>query len=287
MKSQQEVKRLIFIFTVIPIALVLVFSYIPIFAVFFYSLTDWGGDKLTDFSFVGLSNYKMILTNPNYIQLFKNTLWYMVSSIPQLIFALYLAIVLNDKIRGEKGFKAIVMIPYLLNGVVVALIFATFLNQNGGLNQLLGMVGIDSNIDWLTNSNVVNPILASISVWRYYGFNFILFLAAIQSIPDNLYEACDIDGASQWDRIRFLIIPSIRRILFINILLSVSGAIQVFEMPYIMTGGNYGSSTPLIAINQIAFQDMRVGLGAAFSVIILVIVVVVVLIQNLLFKEED
>lgn len=287
MKSQNEVKKLIFFFTVIPVALVLVFSYIPIFAVFFYSLTDWSGDKLNDFTFVGLSNYKMILTNPNYIALFKNTLWYMLSSIPQLIFALILAIILNDKIRGEKGFKAIVMIPYLLNGVVVALLFSSFLNQSGGLNQILGLFGIDSQMDWLTNSKVVNPILASISVWRYYGFNFILFLAAIQSIPENLYEACDIDGASYWYRIRYLIIPSIRRILFINILLSVSGAIQVFEMPYIMTSGNFGSSTPLIAINQIAFQDMRVGMGAAFSVIILVIVATVVIIQNLLFKEED
>ncbi|WOO86784.1 sugar ABC transporter permease [Mollicutes bacterium LVI A0039] len=287
MINQKDVKKLIFFFTVIPISLVLIFSYIPIFAVFFYSLTDWSGNKLLDFDFVGLSNYKLILTNPNYLQLFKNTIWYMVASIPQLIFALYLAIILNDKIRGEKGFKAIVMIPYLLNGVVVALIFATFLNQNGGLNQFLGFFGIESNLDWLTNSKIVNPVLASISVWRYYGFNFILFLAAIQSIPDNLYEACDMDGASQWHKIKYLIIPSIRRILFINILLSVSGAIQVFEMPYIMTSGNYGSSTPLIAINQIAFQDMRVGLGAAFSVIILVIVVVVVVIQNLLFKEED
>lgn len=287
MKSQNEVKKLIFFFTVIPVALVLVFSYIPIFAVFFYSVTDWGGDKLTDFTFVGLDNYKMILTNPNYLGLFKNTIWYMLSSIPQLIFALLLAIILNDKIRGEKGFKAIVMIPYLLNGVVVALLFSSFLNQSGGLNQILGIFGIDSNMDWLTNSNIINPILASISVWRYYGFNFILFLAAIQSIPDNLYEACDIDGASQWHRIKYLILPSIRRILFINILLSISGAIQVFEMPYIMTGGNYGSSTPLIAINQIAFQDMRVGLGAAFSVIILIIVATVILIQNLLFKEED
>ncbi|WOO88573.1 sugar ABC transporter permease [Mollicutes bacterium LVI A0078] len=287
MKSQNEVKKLIFFFTVIPVALVLVFSYIPIFAVFFYSLTDWGGDKLNDFTFVGLANYKMILTNPNYIALFKNTIWYMLSSIPQLIFALILAIILNDKIRGEKGFKAIVMIPYLLNGVVVALLFSSFLNQSGGLNQILGIFGIDSQMDWLTNSKVVNPILASISVWRYYGFNFILFLAAIQSIPENLYEACDIDGAGYWYRIRYLIIPSIRRILFINILLSVSGAIQVFEMPYIMTSGNFGSSTPLIAINQIAFQDMRVGMGAAFSVIILIIVATVVVIQNLLFKEED
>lgn len=287
MKSQYEVKRLIFFFTVIPVALVLVFSYIPIFSVFFYSLTDWSGDALTDFSFVGLANYKTILTNPNYIELFKNTIWYMLSSIPQLIFALILAIILNDKIRGEKGFKAIVMIPYLLNGVVVALLFGSFLNQTGGLNQLLAMLGIDSQIDWLTNSKFVNPILASVSIWRYYGFNFILFLAAIQSIPENLYEACDIDGASYWHRIRYLILPSIRRILFINILLSVSGAIQVFEIPYIMTSGNFGSSTPLIAINQIAFQDMRVGLGAAFSVIILLIVAAVVLIQNLLFKEEN
>ncbi|MFV0556133.1 MAG: carbohydrate ABC transporter permease [Lactovum sp.] len=287
MKSQYEVKRLIFFFTVIPVALVLVFSYIPIFSVFFYSLTDWSGDALTDFSFVGLANYKTILTNPNYIELFKNTIWYMLSSIPQLIFALILAIILNDKIRGEKGFKAIVMIPYLLNGVVVALLFGSFLNQTGGLNQLLAMLGIDIQIDWLINSKFVNPILASVSIWRYYGFNFILFLAAIQSIPENLYEACDIDGASYWHRIRYLILPSIRRILFINILLSVSGAIQVFEIPYIMTSGNFGSSTPLIAINQIAFQDMRVGLGAAFSVIILLIVAAVVLIQNLLFKEEN
>lgn len=287
MTYNSEKRKLIILFTIVPIALVLIFSYIPIIAVFFYSLTDWTGGKLTDFDFVGLSNYKTILTNPNYLVLFKNTLWYMFAIVPQLIISLALAIVLSEKIRGEKGFKAVVMIPYILNGVVVALLFSNFFNQAGGLNQILSAVGIDSNLDWLTNATMVNPVLASISIWRGYGFNFILFLAAIQSIPDELYEASDMDGASYFQRIKHIILPSIRRIIFINVLLSISGAIQVFEMPYIMTGGNYGSSTPLIAINQIAFQDMRVGLGAAFSVIILVIVVVAVLVQNIFFKEEN
>ncbi|MFA9377946.1 MAG: carbohydrate ABC transporter permease [Lachnotalea sp.] len=280
----KQKKVLIILFLLIPMLHLIIFSYIPIFFNVYLSFSDWKG--IGEINFVGLTNYKRLLTDTRYIQLFKNCLWYMLVSIPQLLFAFTLAIVVNTKFKGINAFKGIVIFPYLLNGIIVSTIFILFYNPEGTLNLILGFVGLTNlQNNWLQNLKMVNPSIASISIWRYYGLGFLMFYGAMQAIPQDIYEAAALDGANRLNEIRYIIIPYIKKVLFINIILSVSGSIQVFEIPYIMLGGSNGTTTPVIAITQ-NMQANRVGFSSALSVLVFFIVVVAVSVQRLVVKEE-
>ncbi len=282
MRQDKNSRIIIFTFLVIPVIHLLIFSYIPILTSFYWSLTNYKGVGTP--KFIGLKNYERIFTDPQYLKVFKNCLWYMIVAIPQLIFAFALAIVVNGKFRGLNLFKSILIIPYLLNGVIVSTIFIIFFNNSGTLNTLLGYLGIGGS-QWLQNLKLVNPSIASISIWRYYGMNFIMFFGALQTIPAELYEAAAVDGCTKWQEIKYISIPFIRNVLFINILLSISGSIQVFEIPYIMMNGSNGTITPVIQIQQSAFSDTRLGFAAALSVVVFFVVVLAVLLQNIVSKR--
>ncbi len=279
-------KIIIVLFLILPIIHLLVFSYIPIISNVYLSFTNYKG--IGEAKFIGLKNYKRLLTDPQYIMLFKNCLWYMVVAIPQLIFAFVLAIFVNGKFRGLNLFKSILIIPYLLNGVIVSTIFIIFFNNSGTLNLILDTIGLGNlQQQWLQKLSLVNPAIASISIWRYYGVNFIMFFGGLQTIPSELFEAAAVDGCTKWQEIRFISIPSIRKILFINILLSISGSIQVFEIPYIMMNGSNGTVTPVIQIQQSAFSDNRMGFAAALSIMVFIIVVIAVGLQSFINKKGD
>lgn len=210
----------------------------------------------------------------------------MIVAVPQLVFAFALAVVVNGKFRGLNLFKSILIIPYLLNGVIVSTIFIIFFNNSGTLNSLLSLIGIEGP-KWLQQLNLVNPSIASISIWRYYGMNFIMFFGGLQTIPTELYEAAAIDGATKWQEIKYISIPSIKNVLFINILLSISGSIQVYEIPYIMMNGSNGTVTPVIQIQQSAFSDDRLGFAAALSIVVFIVVVIAVCLQNIVTKRGE
>lgn len=280
-------KRTLFIlaFLLLPVIHLLIFSYVPIIGNFIISFTDWKG--FGELKFIGIRNYKKLFTNTEYIAMFKNCIWYLLASIPQMIFAFFLAVIINGKFRGLNVFKGILILPYLLNGVIVSTIFIIFFQNNGSLNAILSTLGLESlQHKWLQDLTIVNPSIASISIWRYYGLNFLMFFGTLQSIPDELYEAAVIDGCTKWDEIRYISVPFIKNVLFINILLSISGSIQVFEIPYIMLNGSNGTLTPVIQIQQ-SMLDNRVGFAAALSVLVFVIVMIVVSIQKLIVPDNQ
>lgn len=286
MKLTRSGKIMIVTFLALPVLHLLVFSYIPIISNVLLSFTNYKGTGTP--KWIGLKNYKRLLTDPQYIMVFKNCLWYMVVAIPQLVFAFALAIFTNGKFRGLNLFKGILILPYLLNGVIVSTIFIIFFNNSGTLNTLLQVFGIDtSKLQWLQNLKLVNPAIASISIWRYYGMNFIMFFGALQTVPADLYESAAIDGCSKWQEIKYISIPAIRNVLFINIILSVSGSIQVFEIPYIMMNGSNGTTTPVIQIQQSAFSENRLGFAAALSILVFVVVVISVGLQKILTKKWE
>lgn len=283
MKSKSR-SLFIILFLAIPLIHLIIFSYVPIIGNFVLSFTNWKG--FGEVEFIGIRNYRKLFTNPEYISMFKNCIWYFLAAIPQLIFAFFLAVIVNGKFKGLNIFKGILIIPYLLNGVIISTIFIIFFNGEGTLNTILGAIGLDAlQHKWLQDLELVNPAVASISIWRYYGQNFIMFFGALQSIPTELYEAATLDGCTKMQEIRYISIPSIKKVLFINILLSVSGSIQVFEIPYIMLNGSNGTSTPVIMIQQ-SMSENRVGFAAALSVMVFVIVLIVVGLQKLLVKED-
>ena len=286
MSATTKKRILIFSFLIVPIIHLLIFSYVPIITNFFLSFTNYNGVSTP--TFIGLYNYVRLFTDPQYIQMFKNCLWYMLMSIPQLVFSFALAIFVNGKFRGLQLFKGIAIIPYLLNGVIVSTIFIIFFNNTGTLNMLLGALGLEGlTTNWLQNLDTVNPAIASISIWRYYGMNFIMFFGALQTIPKDLYEAAAMDGCNKWQEIRYIAVPAIKKVLYINLILSISGSIQVFELPYIMMNGANGTMTPVIQIQQSAFQDDRIGFAAALSMLVFVIVIIAIGIQKLVTKERS
>jgi raffinose/stachyose/melibiose transport system permease protein len=201
--------------------------------------------------------------------------------------ALYFATILSFNVRFKNFFKGVLFFPYLLNGVAIGFMFLLFFRPEGTLDTVLNALGLGEFIQlWLGNPDIINISLAGTSIWRYMGFNFIIFLGAISSIPKDVYEAAEIDGANKWHQFRYIILPSIRRIIQLNLILAISGALSSFEIPYIMTAGANGSKTFVIQTVDIAFKYGKVGLGSAMAVVLMIIVIVVTLIQKKFFKED-
>lgn len=278
-------KLIITLFLLIPLTLLFVFTYLPAINMIAYSFTDWKGYGAKNF--VGMQNYINIFSDPEIFSVLKNSLYYFVGGLIQLGLSFVFAVILNSKIKGKGFFKSLFFFPYLINGVAISLMFLFFFQPSGTLDTVLSMLGLDGMIrQWLGDAHYVNFSLAFTSIWRFFGYNFIIFLGALQSISDEVLEAADLDGAGDWQKIRYIYIPSVKRIIQLNLVLNISGAISVFEIPYIMTGGSNGSSTFVIETIKTAFTYNKVGKASAMAVIVMLIVAAVALIQNIFFKEE-
>ncbi|CAH1053858.1 carbohydrate ABC transporter permease [Paenibacillus pseudetheri] len=277
---------IIFLFSLVPIVLLLTFAYYPVISMFRYSFTSWNGLS-KNMEYVGLENYKTIFTKPEYFSVFKVSLYYFFTTFIQMALALYFATILSFSVRMKNLFKGILFFPTLLNGVAIGFIFLFFFKPDGTLDTILNLLGLSGlQQKWLLNPNLINFSLAGASLWRYMGMNFLIFLGAISSIGSDIYEAAEIDGANRWHQFMHIILPSIKRILQLNLILAVSGAIGVFEIPYVMTGGSNGSSTFVIQTVDVAFKYSKVGLASAIAVVLLGIVIVVTILQRVLIKEE-
>lgn len=283
-KRQQVLIPILFLLT--PVLMLLVFTYLPVANMFWYSTLEWDGFS-KEKAFVGLENYIEIFSRPELFSVFKVSLYYFAGSFVQMALALYFATVLSFKVRFSNFFKGALFFPYLLNGVAVGFIFLYFFKPDGVLDLVLAGVGLESWQQlWLGNRAIINFSLAGVSIWRYMGLNFVLFLGAIQSIEPSIYEAAEIDGASRWQQFRYIIIPSIFPIISLSFILAISGSLSVFEIPYIMTSGANGSTTFVIQTVDTAFKFSKVGLGSAMAVVLLAIVLMVTWVQRLLVKEE-
>ncbi|RUT29562.1 sugar ABC transporter permease [Paenibacillus zeisoli] len=287
MSYKNQRKLIIIAFSLIPVVLLFTFAYLPVINMFKYSFTNWNGYS-DHYKWVGFKNYKTIFTDPKYFTVFKVSLYYFVATFVQMGLALYFATILSFKVRAKNFFKGVLFFPSLLNGVAIGFIFLFFFKPDGTLDTILNFLGLSSlSQGWLLNPNIINVSLAGASIWRYMGFNFIIFLGAISSVGKDVYEASDIDGANKWHQFRHIIIPSIKRIVQLNLILGISGAISAFDIPYIMTGGSNGSNTFVIQTVDVAFKFSKLGLASAMAVVLLFIVVIVTILQNLLSKKED
>ena len=276
-----------YLFLIVPLAFLVTFTYIPAANLIYYSLTDWDGIDRTK-EFIGLENYVGIFTDPEVFRVFFVSLYYIAASFIQMGLALYFATILSFNTRFRNLFKGVLFFPFLINGVAIGLMFLYFFQPDGTFDSLLKAVGLQSaTTQWLGNPDAVNPSLAATSVWRYTGLNFVLFLGAIQSIPAQLYEAADLDGANRLQQFRHIILPGIKRIISLSFILAISGSLAVFEIPFIMTGGANGSATFVIETIQQAFTYRQVGFASAMAVVLLIIVIVVTVIQRRLVPDDE
>lgn len=284
MTYNKQRKLVIFFFLLVPVLLVTVFGFLPVINMFGYSFLKWDG--IGKKTFVGLRNYIELFSRAENFRVFGVSLYYFVGSIIQLALALLFAVLLCSKMRAKNFFKGVIFFPNLINGVAIGFIFLYFFKDTGTLNSFLKLCGIDSAPLWLTDPHKVNYSLTFTSVWRYIGFNVVMFVAAIQSISADVFEAADLDGANAWQKFRYIILPGIAPVFQINMILAVKGAVSVFEIPYIMTGGGNGSSTFVIRTMDTAFKFNKIGLASAMATVLTIIVLVISGIQNRCFKED-
>ncbi|PZQ89130.1 MAG: ABC transporter permease [Leifsonia xyli] len=274
-----------YLFLLGAVGLLLLLTYLPAANMVWYSLTDWDGlDR--EKNFVGLANYIEVFTNPQIFAVFGVSLYYFAGSFVQMAIALYFAALLSYRTRFSNLFRGILFFPYLINGVAIGFVFLYLFQPGGTLDTLLSWVGLSDPPQWLGDPDIANYSLAGTSVWRYTGLNFVLFLGAIQSIPGELYEAADIDGANKWQQFWALTFPGIRRIIGLSFILAIAGSLSVFEVPFIMTGGANGTSTFVIQTLQTAFNFRQVGLASAMAIVLLAIVLIVTYVQRKLFPDE-
>ena len=272
-------------FLVVPLALLFTFTYLPLYKMFEYSVQEWDG--LSDPTWVGLANYQEIFSRPDLFGVFRVSLYYLAGAAIQLALALYFATVLSFRLRFSNVFKGILYFPSLINGVAIGFIFLYFFKPGGTLDSALSAVGFgEPHPQWLGDQSIINFSLAGVSVWRYMGLNFVLFLGAIQSISPDLYEASQLDGANRWHQFRHIIAPGIRPILGLSSVLAIQGSLSAFEMPWIMTGGANGSDTFVTTTVKEAFTFHKVGLAAAMAVILLLIILVVTWVQRRILPDE-
>ncbi|CAN7418507.1 sugar ABC transporter permease [Paenibacillus sp. LjRoot153] len=289
MSYQQQKITLILSFLIVPLTLLLTFTYYPAFRLIYLSFTSWDG--LTPVkTWVGFSNYKEIMGNMEVFYVFLHNVAYFVGGILQNVIAFFFAVLLNSKLKGRNVFRTILFLPYIMNGVAVAFMFGYVFDTNtGSLNYFLSLLGMDP-ISWLGKPGLVNVSLASIGVWKFMGFNMVVYLGALQSLPEDLYEAAKIDGARRFQVLRYITIPGMRKIIELNLFLTVIGALEVFDLPFVLTKGGplAASKTYVQQTVETAFQYNNFGLASAMSVLLMIVVIVVVSAQRRIVggKEE-
>jgi ABC-type sugar transport system permease subunit len=284
-KTQRKVTIALFLF--LPLLFLCVFTFIPALNMFYYSFTSWNGFSAAK-KLVGFKNYIKIFTNADYFTPLFNSIYYFFGGIIQITLAFFFAILLNEKIVGKNFFKGIYFFPYLVNTVAIGLMFMAFFQPDGTLNSALKLIGMGNLTQlWLDNPHLNNFCLAFTSVWYYFGYNFVIFLGAIQSISIDVNEAASLDGANGWQKTRYITIPSVINIIKLNLILNISGAISAYAIPFIMTGGSNGTSTFVIKTVETAFTLTHVGLASAMAIVVLIIVSIVTISANVLIKGDD
>ena len=283
-KRQRDIISISFLF--IPILLLFVFSYLPAFSMVGYSFTDWDGINPTK-HFIGVENYQTIFSDTSFFQPLVTSLYYLAGSFIQIGLATVIATLLSYQLRAKNFFKGVYFFPSLINSVAIGFIFLFFFQPDGTLDSVLKMLGLyDSSRLWLGDPALVNVSLAFTSVWRYIGYNIVMFAAAIQSISPDILEAANVDGANKFQQFKYIILPGISTILSLQLFLAISGALTVFEIPYIMTEGGNGSMTFVIQAVNLAFKNQRVGLASALALILMFVTVVVSILQKSILKDE-
>lgn len=277
-------RLVIFTFMLVPVALLLVFTYIPFVKMAQFSFFDM--KYIGRRKFVGLGNYAEVFTRKDCFQALKLSLYYIVASFLQLGLALYFATVLTGRVRGAGFFKGLMFFPYLVCGIAVGFIFKFFYTRGFVLDTVLGWIGFDlDNLPyWLRDTKINNVSVAATSVWRYMGQNMVLFIGAIMSVDSTLYEACVIDGGNSWHKFRHVILPSIKTIIVLNMILSITGSLSVFEPPYVITRGAFGTGTYFVVMDKLAHESQKVGLASAMAIVLLVLIMAATAIQKAVEK---
>ena len=242
-------------------------------------------DPLGEKIFIGLANFTNLLADDTLWKALRNTLsiW-VLGTVPQLALALYMATLLNrTRLRFSGFWRSAILIPNVTSVLAIAVIFSSLYGRDFGLiNYALSFFGIDK-INWMNGTFSSHVEIATMIIWRWTGYNALIYLAAMQSIPKELYESAQLDGANAWEQFKFITLPGIRNVLIFTVTMSTIGGLQTFNEPYILggvTGGNDKQFYTLaMFLYEEAFRKFQFGYGAAIGIFIFFCVVIFALIN--------
>jgi len=252
----------------------------PVLAALAISFTSW--DLLSAPRWIGLANYQEMIGDRLFQIALKNTVYFTAVSVPvTLLLALGLASLMNRKLRGISVLRAVYFFPVTASIVAVSLLWAWMYTPDFGIiNYLLSLLGLPK-VKWLVDPTMAMPSVIIMSVWRGLGFNIVIFLAGLQSIPRDLYEAAELDGAQGWSQFRDITVPLLTPTIFFATIMALIASFQVFEQTYIMTQGGPGNAT-LTLVYQIflnGFTYLRMGYASALSFVLFAILFAITIVQ--------
>lgn len=282
-KLSKNRKQFIIISLVVPILLLIAFVVFPAFDLLRMSFTNWDGYS-KEMQLVGFDNYISMLRNKELWLSLKNNAIYFIIHLAMILVELAFAVLLTSKLRAAKFYKTMVFLPYIINGVAISYAFSYFFSPiNGAFDAILEALHLEAFIrNWLSDSSIVNYVLSFVSVWRFSGYHVILFMAALQSIPQDIEEAARVDGASVWQLFKYIQIPSIMLMVDFVLFDNIRGALQVFDIPFVMTAGGpgYASSTFTLYTIKTAFTFSNFGLASTMAMAIMLMIVLIYILQN-------
>ncbi len=263
-----------------------VFGLFPLVFTFYVALFDW--NPIGEQTFVGFANFERLFQDPRFWNAFVNTFGiFLISTIPQLALALGLAHLLNHAtLKWANFFRMALLVPYITSVAATALVFAQIFDRNFGLiNWVLDLLGAE-RVNFLSSQVGSWIVISSMVMWRWFGYNTLLYLAGLQAIPREMYEAASVDGASSWQQFVHLTIPSLRPIIIFTVIMSTIGGLQIFTEPLLVApesgltcGGARQCQTLALFLYEQGFGQFQFGYGSAIGVALFVIVVVVAVIN--------
>ena len=275
-----------YLFIAVPMISFLLFVFILLAVFFWWSLNDYSG--LQPPRFIGLANYIDLFTTDKYfLQALRNTTLFVLLGMgigPTL--GLLTALLLNQKVRFQSVFRTAYYLPVMTSLVVVSTIWVMLYNQNGLFNSVLAALGL-SPVGWLSDPKVALLSVAVASIWQGFGFETVIFLAALQSIPRELYEAAMMDGANAFQKFRYITLPSLRYVIAFIYIYGIIGSYQVFDQVFVMTSGGPVHSTSTVVYYLFGrFQDLRLGQASAIAYILFAILMIFSYLELRMSREK-
>ncbi|PZT57202.1 carbohydrate ABC transporter permease [Paenibacillus silvae] len=266
-----------------------VFFVIPAITGFYYSFTDWRLDRL-ELSFIGWDNFRKIFSDKTLILALQNTaIFAIVTVVGKNVIGLLLAVGLNMRLRTKNLLRAIFYSPSILSILVISILFTPMLRTEGTINNLLEAIGLSSlSQAWLTNPSIVIWTIAIVSIWQSAGFQMAIYLAGLQSISQEYYEAAKIDGASSWRSFFKITLPLLLPAININLMLTLIGGLKVFSEVYVMTGGGPGNASQVVGtIILRSFGEGNWGLGTAVNTLLFVVVTIIAIPLLIFMRRKE
>jgi putative chitobiose transport system permease protein len=251
--------------------------FFPAFQAFSLSFTRYQYDLTATPEWVGWANFDRLWQDPVFWQTMRNTLLYICFVVPILVFLpLILAILVNQKLRGINWFRTAYYTPVVISMVVAGIAWKALYSSNGIFNQGLNLIGVSEGIPWLTSPNWAIWSVMIVTIWKGLGYYMVIYLAGLQAIPAELYEAAAIDGSDGWLKHWDVTLPLMRPYLFLVAVISAISATKVFEEVYIMTQGGprNSSKTVVYYLYERAFQDLDISYACAIGLVLFVIILV-------------